>query len=153
MPCKLTVIRHAESTFNGMGVMEPNVELSKKGRSQAKSLNGSYDLVVCSTLRRCRETLDYSNIKYANVLFTDLCREFMDGNIINHYSGEELRIETKEEFNERILQFKELLKEQMTKYDNIAVVTHSTFLHKTTGFFFKNGYFMEYSDINQFLNK
>ena len=75
---KVILIRHSESEWNAKGVSDFNVKLTEYGKDLAKYLTHDVDLCVCSNLRRARETLDYSNIKYKNVIFTDLCREYLD---------------------------------------------------------------------------
>lgn len=75
----ITLIRHAQSEWNAFGTQVPNVKITESGQNMAKSLTQEVDLCVCSTLRRARETLDYSNIKYKDVIFTDLCVEYLDG--------------------------------------------------------------------------
>ena len=70
------LLRHAESEFNAgrQNVYDP--KLTKKGRQQAKKIGGHFNVVVCSTLTRAKETLTLSKISYDQVIFSDLVREF-----------------------------------------------------------------------------
>ncbi len=138
------LIRHAQSTFNAFGDKGKDVPITDKGREVAKLLTGHYDLVICSTLKRTRETLDASSITYKNIMFTDLCREFLDGNPVNLYNGEENWEETLEQLDERIKKFKVLAKEMEVKHGKVAVITHSSFLTRMTGYRFDNCFFYEY---------
>jgi len=148
MSKQIVFIRHAESSWNSKGVTEPDVEITENGREQASLLEGNYDLVICSTLKRARQTLDNSNIKYSKVMFTELCREIMDGNIVNHYNGEKVISESEKSLYRRIDKLMELIANKLEKFDRIAIITHYCFLEKVTGFQFKNGYFMKYSEFN-----
>ena len=106
---KIAFFRHAQSTFNAFGDKSPNCPITDEGKSKCIEIQGSVDLVICSTLRRARETLDNSRLKYNRVIFTDLCREVMDGEGCNYYNNEEHIIESEKDVNERIRKFKELL--------------------------------------------
>lgn len=126
----IVFIRHAESTFNQRGDKSRNVPLTLNGIKQSEKLNGEYDLVICSTMRRARETLDSSKIKYGNLIFTTLCREILDGNPINLYNGEKEKIETEENINQRIHDFRQLLENYRKKYAKICVISHNSFLRR-----------------------
>jgi broad specificity phosphatase PhoE len=132
---KVAFFRHAPSTFNTQGDRSPNVPITEDGKNVAKAIRGHVDLVICSTLRRARETLDHSNLKYKRVVFTDLCREVLDGNTSNLYNCEENIVETEEDVNNRILKFRDFILSQpeiSLNHTNIAVISHGIFLHKMT---------------------
>lgn len=136
----ITFIRHAPSTFNEHGDLTPNCPITENGAKLAKNITGKYDLVICSTLKRARQTLDESGIIYSNILFTDLCREFRQGNTSDMFNGESdmLSFETNDMMNKRIDEFKSLLKDYNKKYQNIAVISHHGFLHRLSGVSLKN---------------
>lgn len=125
-------VRHAESTHNATGDTSRNVGLSERGKIDAKKLTVEYDLVICSTLRRTRETLDYSSVNYTDVIYTPLCREIRDTNPVNLYSGEENLAESRFEYTVRIAKFILLLEEMAIKYPKILVVSHGVFLGTIT---------------------
>lgn len=138
---KVAFFRHAPSTFNVNGDLSPNVPVTEDGKNIAKAMAGHVDLVICSTLRRARETLDHSNLKYKKVIFTELCREILDGNTSNLYNKEDNVVETEEDVNARIEKFRTFLFSQpeiSSEHTNIAVISHSTFLYKMTGRAFGN---------------
>lgn len=131
---KIAFVRHAESTFNSVGDTSPNVPITENGKLSSKSIMGHVDLVICSNMKRARQTLDESKIEYKRVIFTDLCREILDGNKSNLYSSSEDNIvETEEQLQERIRKFKELIyaqPEKSTTRATIAVISHGCFLGK-----------------------
>lgn len=127
----IVLIRHAQSTGN-CGDPGRDCPLSNDGGQQAKLLKGEYDLVICSTLKRARQTLDESSIKYSNILFTDLCREHLDGNPNTLYNNEPEKKESQAEFYDRIEKFKQILREKQKEYPRIAVVSHGVFLGTMT---------------------
>lgn len=142
---RIILIRHAESEYNASGLEERNSKITEYGKKCSIYLDFNVDLVVCSTLCRARETLDNSKIKYKNILFTELCREFLNGNPVNYYNGEEIVSESTTELENRVDSFKELLVELQEKYNRIAVITHHDFLEKMTSFQFKNCHYLNYS--------
>ena len=122
------LIRHAQSKHNAFGTLLPNIDLSDYGKTQAKTLTGSPKLVIVSPLQRAWQTLEHSNIKYDHLMVSDLCREKMDGNIINHFPHEQPYSETDEEIKTRVKQFLELLEEQRKIHSEIYVITHAFFI-------------------------
>lgn len=142
---RIILIRHGESEWNATGSYEKNSRLTEYGKKCSGYLDFDVDLVVCSTLRRARETLDHSQIKYKNIVFTELCREFLDDNPVNHYNGEDVTHESIDELHERINAFKAMLVELQKKYNRIAVITHYCFLENMTTFKFNNCFYLNYS--------
>ena len=136
----ITFIRHAESEFNAYRWTVPNVGLSPNGIRQSILLMGKYDLAICSALKRARQTLDYSNIEYKTVLFTELCRELRDGNPSDFYPLETVVTDTASTNSRRIQSFRRYLCNQTMYYPSIAVVSHYSFLLALTGFSFENAY-------------
>ena len=67
-------IRHSETESNVKLTTERNSKLTIRGIELCKQLTGHYDLVICSTLWRTRETLNNSNITYDTLFFSDLIR-------------------------------------------------------------------------------
>ena len=129
----ITLIRHAESTFNRFNDPTRNCPITDDGKIQASKLTGTYDLVICSPLKRARQTLDASKIRYGEVIFTDLCREFLDSTPCNLLENEVDTAETAEQFKARIDKFRLFLKEMSTRYSRIAVISHGLFLYHLSG--------------------
>lgn len=142
----VTLIRHAESTFNASGSQERNCGITENGKKNAAMLEGEYDLVICSTLKRSRQTLDHSKIRYGNVIFSELCREIRDGNPVNLFPLERQYVETTEDIKERIDEFNELLRDLSKEFKNIAVISHHTFLQKLSGYSFGNCHIWKFYD-------
>lgn len=129
---KLTLVRHAVSIFNETGVSDKDCGLSESGKAQAKLLSGNYDIVVCSVMKRCRETLSESNINGDNVFFTEICRE-LKKDICDYLEGEDETVaESEEQLQRRVDNFKDYL---CTIYCNrkIIVISHGDFLNRLTG--------------------
>lgn len=142
MSIKVAFFRHGPSTFNINGDLSPNVPLTEDGKKLCSSMKGRIDLVICSTMRRARETLDNSEIVYKRVVYTDLCRELLDGNTSNLYNGEDNTIESSKDIEDRVQQFKEFIKQQpeatVLDYPRIAVVSHGCFLYRMVNHGFGN---------------
>ena len=118
-------IRHAESIYNCYGVDEVDCGITVNGGYMARRLNFQVDLVICSTLKRARQTLDFSNISYKEVIFTDLCRESRNGKRSNYLLNETLVVD---DVKARALEFKEYLLDLLLVHPTIAVITHHGFL-------------------------
>lgn len=127
----VTLIRHAQSTFNAFGDQQRDCPLTDRGIKDAKNIKGNYELIICSTLRRARQTLEYSSLNYKTVIYTDLCREVRDGNPINLLSGEENVSESAIDIQDRIQKFKEFLGQYSSK--RMAVISHGIFLGYLSG--------------------
>lgn len=72
--CQIYFTRHAQSTEN-IGLSMIDSPLTDEGRKQATKLTGNFDIVIVSPLRRCQETLHYSQIKYNRLIVNNNFRE------------------------------------------------------------------------------
>ena len=133
----ITFLRHAQSNGN-LGNPAKDSTLSQAGIEQARKISGDFDLIVCSTLRRTRQTLDESQIICKDIVFTDICRENLDGNPNSQYNGEDVCVENNEQIVNRVNLFIDYLTEKEKKYSKILVVSHCLFLRSLTGYFFNN---------------
>jgi hypothetical protein len=70
-------LRHAQSLANIGHHHCLDAPLSDEGIEQAKKVEGCFDLVLCSPLRRTKETLHYSKIKYGELIIADNAREYI----------------------------------------------------------------------------
>lgn len=136
---KIELLRHAQSLFNRYGIDERDCGITNQGREQASKIEGYWDLVICSPMRRCRETLEASQIKYGELKIEEMCRERRDSQCDFFYK-EEVPKESVEELLERCSQFKNLLRELRKKYNTILVVSHSGFIWHLTSFLNENGH-------------
>ena len=126
----LRVMRHAESLSNIGFSRIIDCDLSPNGIQQASKITGHYDLVICSTLKRARRTLECSKITYDKVKYDDNIRERVlapSDCLLN----EIFVIEDEVTFRERI---KEFMKEiNMLENKKILVITHLCFIQEWLG--------------------
>lgn len=75
-PAGVTLLRHAETDFNtGADKTSRNVSINSVGEAQATALTGHFDIVLCSPMRRCKQTLTLSSITYDTLEECAACRE------------------------------------------------------------------------------
>ena len=126
---KVDFLRHAESIFNANLTSEKDCDLTQKGYEQASKVEGEYDIVICSIMKRTQLTLEKSKIKYGRVIYTDLCRENRQ-DICDFLPHEDETIrETEEQLQYRIKSFTYFLKSQVSSYQTVLVVSHGDFIH------------------------
>ena len=131
---EIYLLRHAESLFNTGESDERDVELSINGLSQAKLLTGHYDIIICSPLRRCLDTLKYSKITFDSLIIDPLVRERIVENsdlMVNEIRG----FEDEYELFERIKMFKNKLN-LMPNDKRILIVGHSDYFWYLTSYTF-----------------
>lgn len=120
----LSICRHAESLANIGHSAELNTDLSIQGKKQAKQLQGQYDLVIISPMKRALKTFALSNIIANQVYIEPLFRE----RIYNQTDMLEPRekIETEEDFQQRILNIRKYLVQIRTQYPlaSILIISH-----------------------------
>lgn len=127
---KICLLRHAESVFNKYGRDEIDCDLSETGIEQAKNINLEFKYVICSPLKRARDTLKYSNIKYDVLEINNLCREMLVDKC-DFMDGEKLQYETIDEITDRVNKFKEYLLTISLKnpeINEVLVISHRDFI-------------------------
>lgn len=130
---KVTFLRHAESIFNVFLHSEMDCDLSKKGIDQARALEGDYDVIILSCLRRTHQTLLYSRLTAKRILMTHLCRE-QQKDICDYMCGEDdSHRETEEELALRIDSFKDYLRREVKPGERVLVISHGDFIDCATG--------------------
>ena len=136
---KITLIRHAESVYNEKRLLQGQVdcELSKKGlketKEKSKNFPSNFDICFCSPLKRTKQTAEIL-VPYLNKIYDERIIERGLGDWENTPNTDEKQFlmhnktvppngETFEEFDNRILDFLEMLKKD---YNNkkILIVTH-----------------------------
>lgn len=130
--------RHAPSRFNVFGeeTIDCPLNLTDQTKQMCKQMSGEYDIIICSTLKRARNTLDLSNITHKEfIIYTNKCRERRGGNKVDILEGESLKdtLETDEQFHTRTEIFLNSLKKLSKCYNKIAVISHGHFIHHITG--------------------
>ncbi len=130
----ITFIRHGQATHNiNYEPHRKDTLLTSDGIKQVQKLNGRYDLVICSPLKRTRQTLDHSKIIYNSLVFSSICREEKDGHPACYFDGEDIVIESKDELKKRCIAFKEYLMELKKTNNSICVISHHNFILAMTG--------------------
>lgn len=101
------LLRHAESTFNVFDMWHregqepgPDCSLSDDGKKQAMLLEGKFDLILSSPLKRCKQTLDYSKLTATKVEIRHDLREVVK-EVSDTLEGETFEIETDQSIRRR----------------------------------------------------
>lgn len=125
---KIHVLRHCDRQANNV----LNADLTQKGVEQAKQIEGYFDLVFVSTLKRTVKTFKMSKIKYDRVLFSDLFREKRGESECDYLDNELLKPETREGYEKRFNDAKQLILAELKKNPEIKilVVSHIYFIQK-----------------------
>lgn len=122
----ITFLRHAESVNNRYHLDEQDPPLTDDGIVQARLLKGDYDYILISPMLRTRETYEFSQITGSIIEYSTLCREKI-GTAYHHgqiMAGEQNLIEPSKSFDYRMHLLELDLKEKITRYDRILVITH-----------------------------
>ena len=128
---KVTFLRHATSIFNELHTSEKDCDLSEAGKKQAADLSGEYDIVFCSIMKRAKQTLALSQIRYTKVNYTHVCRE-KKTDICDFLPNEDqTKTETEENVEHRIYLLKVMLNQYQGK--KILVVSHGDFIYQLNG--------------------
>ena len=143
---KVFFIRHAESTWNAWGDKSKNSHITDKGKQQSSEVKGNFDLVICSNLTRAKETLEYSNLNYKEVIYSDLCMEIKNGSPCDYFQDEHVKIEG-DKVNDRILELKNFIVEQSKIHKTIGIISHHCFVKKITGVGLRNCQIIPYTFI------
>lgn len=127
---EVTFLRHAQSIFNRDLTSEKDCDLTDVGIEQAKQIKGTYDVIICSIMKRAKQTLQYSELNCKQLYFTDLCRE-VRRDICDFMEGEdETQLETEKEVQKRIRLFKQYLLSKVNPGEKILVICHRDFIHE-----------------------
>ncbi|ARF10315.1 hypothetical protein Hokovirus_1_194 [Hokovirus HKV1] len=118
--------------------------ITELGKDLASQLDINVDLCIISPLDSVKNTLKHSNIIYKNLLISDLCLPKLDGNDNSYKNILSKKIETEEEFQNRVNLLSEYLKKKQIKYPRILLLTHECVLFQITGFYFKHCNYFTY---------
>jgi broad specificity phosphatase PhoE len=148
---KVTVIRHAQSTFN-VGIFDDvesgiiDCKLTDFGKDQASKLDLEFDLLILSPMKRALQTYVYSNIKAGEIITNKLFREkdynseFIDGKISS------VEIENDEQLGNRVIESIKFVR--TLDYKNVGIITHGCFIEY---FLEECGYVNSHFDNTQYL--
>lgn len=128
----LYFIRHGESLSNVGHKHIYDSPLTDKGREQASYLTGEVDHIICSPLRRAKETLICSNLKYSTIEINNLCREKKCG-IPSSLFFEEIEDQNNESYIMRLQKLCQHITDCLKKYTTIAIVCHKCVITSLTG--------------------
>jgi broad specificity phosphatase PhoE len=127
---EVTFLRHAQSIFNRDLTSKKDCELTDYGIEQAKQIKGNYDVILCSILKRAKQTLQYSELNSKQLHFTDLCREVRRDICDFLEEEDETKLETDQEVQKRIKLFKQFLKSKTKPGEKVLVICHRDFIHE-----------------------
>ena len=141
------LLRHAESEYNADPANNDSIDcsLTRKGEQQATALklaNHSFDLILCSPLRRCRQTVDYGaapqGSPQTNVEICVHLREQIKAkcDLLQDEGTDIVEEETEESVRKRIQKLNDYLHSlRSTKFPTckkILLVSHADFLWNLT---------------------
>lgn len=135
MATTITLLRHCEATHNlaQQQQQQRDTPLTERGREQARALHGHYDLVWCSPLRRCRETLAESGITFIRCEHdVALLREHITEECDLLLTEEEGRREAESDFDARVAQLRLVLAQQQQGSGRMLLVTHADLIWRLT---------------------
>lgn len=139
------VVRHGQSDRNVYGHSDVcDIGLNKMGIEQASHLEGYFDVIICSNLRRAKQTLQFSKLKYGRIQPSEMCRE-QRKEISDLLEGESLSdlYESSERLKQRANEFKKLLR-LYPKSKRILIISHYHFLNALTGHKLENAQIIGY---------
>lgn len=120
----LVALRHAQSIFNVLKRSRPDCSLSAEGIRQAKLLQGEFCHVVCSPLRRAKQTLETSSITYKSIEYEELAREKKD-DVCDFLPSEPNERETLLAFATRMHKLDARLQSLELAHTNVLLVAHA----------------------------
>ena len=129
-PQVVDLIRHAQTDFNiKKDLVTKDISINQTGVEQCIDLehNKNYDVVICSPMKRCQETLSHiRGITFNKVIYSELCREHKIKNCDFLVDEDETQLETEEQLLERVGKFKSFL----TDFQNqsVLIVSHGDFI-------------------------
>ena len=141
-------LRHAQTDFNvKKDLNSKDIGINDVGVKQCKDLKilNTYDIVVCSPMNRCKQTLKECGIHpKEELIYSHLCREHKLHNC-DFLQGEDVsQVETEKELLDRVSQFKLFLRSFNDK--SVLVVTHGDFIWYFTSKVVENERFGQWAD-------
>lgn len=127
--CRIDLLRHAQTDFNLNGTDTIDIDINLTGILQCLGLIGHYDLVLCSPLKRCLQTLNFSHITYDYLVTVDMLRECKTDHC-DFMQDEAVELETESLKIKRSALIREMLNNLKIsgQFGKILVVSHSEIL-------------------------
>jgi len=126
----IDLLRHAQTDFNAeIDMISKNIGINEIGRQQCQSqkIMKNYDIVICSPMKRCKETLFAINgITYNELIYSPLCREHKIRNCDFLEQEDETILESEDDLCHRVAEFKTFL--SLFHEKSLLVVSHGDFL-------------------------
>jgi len=117
------LIRHGQSFSNIGYPLIKDSPLTEKGKKQASDLNFKIDTIICSPMRRTKETLKYSKILYKKMFIHNTARELIcePGDC---FKFEDFEMEDVTSFNNRMRFFTNKIYLLSQHTSSIGIITH-----------------------------
>ena len=144
---KVYFLRHAQSTWNAHKEWARDVPITDEGKEQAKKVVGFVHTVICSPLKRAKQTLKNSNLLYDKIIHSESCREIKNGTLCDYLEGEDANYcETVEDIDKRINDLKNIIFELKKENPNmlVGIVSHCGFIQYLTGNYLDNCQVLEH---------
>ena len=128
--CEIYFLRHAESLAN-LGNILIDSPLSENGIKQSKQVEGHFDVIFCSPLRRTLETLHYSRLTYDNLVIEHDIREMVQdiSSCLLLEQREKFLPETLDSFWKRANRFTQTLEKKSEESNKILIISHGFFFN------------------------
>lgn len=136
---ELYFTRHARSVENDGDIFTVDAPLSSHGKIQATLLTGQFDYIISSPMRRCIETLHYSQISYEKIIIDNNFREriYVDSSrmLLEHglmWESEDAFHQRVEKFNQSLGELFSILQPTARKW-RVLLIGHSYFFNYWMG--------------------
>ena len=140
-PQVVDFLRHAQTDFNiKKDMLSKDISINQFGTQQCIKLEYSknYDVVICSPMKRCQETLSHiRGITFNKIIYSELCREHKVKNCDFLFEEDETKLETEDQLLERVSKFKGFLTDFQSQ--SVLVVSHGDFIWYFTSKLVNNG--------------
>ena len=120
---EIHLLRHGESEFNAGNLDVFDAALTDLGKRQASTVEGHFDLVLCSPLTRAKETLRHSKITCDEMKIIEDARERKKDKS-DFFPGKDRSLESIEELIRRVQRLKCDILDYCNEYQNVLVVGH-----------------------------
>lgn len=143
---EVTLLRHAQSTANAYGEIDTrNVPITNKGVRQAQGVSGDFDVVLCSPLRRTRQTLENSKITYREMILTPEAREIVDDpcDMLTDDEESDSWSESRSHVTARCERLLEKIETLVKAGKSVLVVSHCKFICSFTSRYAPTSMFLE----------
>jgi len=145
----VTLIRHCQSEFNVLEDKKEKTndrklvdcEITELGIEQAKKIEGEFDFVFVSPMKRTKQTLTLSKIKAKHIIEEPLVRE-QKVDICDIMEHEEFKKETDEQVDNRV----QIMKNKLLNFKDkrVCIVAHRDFIFHFTKKLVGSEYFGKY---------